>query len=531
MKHHFFFITVIMMIMMTLISVQVFGQFKDKGVRAGIAGGFMGALTQAESNSLNFAGRLFLRHNIVDKLDGDFAATMGNLAGDVYQCDIYLAEYKALYKPYVFGKWEPYVGAGLGFVSYTPNPNWRSYAYSDGGIALFIPIALGTEYSLNDRWNLDANMNLNYAFTNEIISTRAPFNNGLGDGNDAWWGILVGVSYTILPSDNDVDKDGLSKSVEEQLGTDPNKADTDGDGLSDGDEVNKYHTNPLKADSDGDGLSDKDEIMVYKTDPNKADSDGDGLKDGDEVSKYNTDPLKADTDGDGLSDGDEVNKYKTNPLKADSDGDGLSDKDEILTQKTDPNKADTDGDGLSDGSEVLTYKTNPLKVDSDGDGISDGEEVRNGTNPLDPNDPKKPEPKKEEPKKEVVVPKPEPPKPVALKAEVGKAIVLEGVVFISGKAVISPESEQILSSAKKTLEDNPDLAVEIRGYTDNVGNAKKNLQLSQSRAEAVKAWLVKSGIPGTRITAKGYGDKNPIGNNKTPEGRAKNRRIEFFRTK
>jgi outer membrane protein OmpA-like peptidoglycan-associated protein len=135
------------------------------------------------------------------------------------------------------------------------------------------------------------------------------------------------------------------------------------------------------------------------------------------------------------------------------------------------------------------------------------------------------------PKKEVVVPKPEPPKPAALKAEVGKAIILEGVVFQSGKAVISPESEQILSSALITLTDNPGLAVEIRGFTDNVGSAKKNLQLSQSRAEAVKAWLVKNGVSSKRITAKGYGDRNPVASNKTAEGRVKNRRIEFLRTK
>ncbi len=205
-------------------------------------------------------------------------------------------------------------------------------------------------------------------------------------------------------------------------------------------------------------------------------------------------------------------KYKTDPLKVDTDGDGLSDGDEVLKYKTDPLKADTDGDGLSDGDEVLKYKTDPLKVDTDGDGYSDGDEIKNKTNPLDPNDPKKP-------------------KPVAFKTEVGKAIVLEGVVFKTGSAVITDVSDAILSNARKTLEDNPEIQVQIQGFTDAVGSDKTNQRLSQKRADAVKAWLVRSGIAPNRITAKGFGEQNPVGDNSTAEGRQKNRRIEFFRTK
>lgn len=82
--------------------------------------------------------------------------------------------------------------------------------------------------------------------------------------------------------------------------------DTDGDGISDLDEVSLYGTNPSANDSDGDGLSDGDEINVHNTDPTVADSDGDGLSDGDEINIHGTDPLNNDTDGDGMSDGDEV---------------------------------------------------------------------------------------------------------------------------------------------------------------------------------------------------------------------------------
>ena len=83
-------------------------------------------------------------------------------------------------------------------------------------------------------------------------------------------------------------------------------SDTDGDGISDLDEVSTYGTNPSANDSDGDGLSDGDEINVHNTDPTVADSDGDGLSDGDEINIHGTDPLNNDTDGDGMSDGDEV---------------------------------------------------------------------------------------------------------------------------------------------------------------------------------------------------------------------------------
>ena len=82
-------------------------------------------------------------------------------------------------------------------------------------------------------------------------------------------------------------------------------ADTDDDGLSDGDEFNVHGTDPNDADSDDDGLSDGDEVNVHGTDPLDNDSDDDKLLDGVEV-RYSTDPLDADTDDDGLIDGEDL---------------------------------------------------------------------------------------------------------------------------------------------------------------------------------------------------------------------------------
>ncbi len=109
----------------------------------------------------------------------------------------------------------------------------------------------------------------------------------------------------------DLDGDGLDNSVEtntgvyssaEDTGTSPYNPDTDGDGLSDGDETLLFMTNPCDRDSDGDNLNDGDEIS-HGSDPFSPDTDGDGLTDGDEVDLYGTDPIKTDTDGDGAIDG------------------------------------------------------------------------------------------------------------------------------------------------------------------------------------------------------------------------------------
>jgi len=135
-------------------------------------------------------------------------------------------------------------------------------------------------------------------------------------------------------------------------------------------------------DTDGDGLSDQDEINIHGTDPNRADTDGDGLSDGAEITLYGTDPRSVDTDGDSLSDADEINDHGTNPNLSDSDQDGLSDPDEIATYQTNPNQADTDQDGLTDRDEIISHGTDPRNADTDQDGLNDGYEVSNGLDPL-----------------------------------------------------------------------------------------------------------------------------------------------------
>lgn len=105
--------------------------------------------------------------------------------------------------------------------------------------------------------------------------------------------------------------------------------------------------------------------------------------------------------------------------------------------------------------------------------------------------------------------------------------ILFGVNFASGSSKLKVEAYPILQHAVDVLRLNPDLEVEIQGYTDNVGNAASNQRLSLARANTVKHYLVKHGVSSTRLTTVGMGEKNPVGDNSTAMGRAQNRRIEF----
>ncbi|WP_226671325.1 polymorphic toxin-type HINT domain-containing protein [Metabacillus litoralis] len=145
--------------------------------------------------------------------------------------------------------------------------------------------------------------------------------------------------------DGDKDKDGLLEIEELTYKTNPLKADTDGDGLSDSFEMQQSYTNPLKIDSDGNGIGDERE-----------DIDGDKLTNKQEQ-ELHTNPLKSDTDEDGLSDGEEV-KASTNPTEGDTDQDKLLDGEEPALGFQ-PTNQDTDGNGIIDGDEIVTVTTRP----------------------------------------------------------------------------------------------------------------------------------------------------------------------------
>ncbi len=104
------------------------------------------------------------------------------------------------------------------------------------------------------------------------------------------------------------------------------------------------------------------------------------------------------------------------------------------------------------------------------------------------------------------------------------------VTFDTGSAKLAGDSKEQLDNLATMLEAYPKVKINVEGYTDNTGNADANKTLSQDRADIVKAYLVGKSIAGDRITATGYGDANPVGDNATAEGRAANRRIDVVVT-
>jgi outer membrane protein OmpA-like peptidoglycan-associated protein len=109
-----------------------------------------------------------------------------------------------------------------------------------------------------------------------------------------------------------------------------------------------------------------------------------------------------------------------------------------------------------------------------------------------------------------------------------KLVIKEAVYFATGKAQVLPRSNKLLDNVAEVLLAHPEVElVRIEGHTDSVGVRTKNITLSQARADAVKAQLVKRKVPAARLHAVGFGPDQPKDTNDTPAGREQNRRVEF----
>ena len=215
--------------------------------------------------------------------------------------------------------------------------------------------------------------------------------------------------------------------------------------------------------------------------------------------------VERDSDGDGVNDG--RDRCPDTPQGASVDAAGCP--------------ADSDGDGVYDGLDRCPGTPRGERVDSKGcpsdsdlDGVYDGQDrcpdTPNGIAVDDKGCPVKA-------------------KPAPLFEGSKKSLVLEGVNFETNSATLTPASHATLDRVAQSLNDSADVRVEIAGHTDSMGEAAHNMQLSAARADSVKRYLVSRGVDGSRLVTKGYGESNPIADNASASGRAKNRRVELNR--
>ncbi len=255
--------------------------------------------------------------------------------------------------------------------------------------------------------------------------------------------------------------------------------------------------------------------------PKPGDKDGDGLLDPvdkcpDIPETYNgfedTDgcPDDPDTDNDGIPDS--RDQCMLDP----------EDKDNYLDEDGCPD-IDNDSDGILDGADKCPNKPEDMDGFEDTDGCIDADNDGDTVLDLDdfcPNTPGAPGGER-----------PGCPKKNSLVIVTAKEIrITQQIQFEFNKAVIKGAiSFKILDEIVQVLKDNSKFVIEVQGHTDNVGSAAYNAKLSQSRADAVRAYLVGHGIDPSHLTSKGYGMAQPIVPNTSEGNRALNRRVQFIR--
>ncbi len=361
-----------------------------------------------------------------------------------------------------------------------PSSKFNPYLTAGGGILLWDLTSDGVtvhgqqkttmiDGGLGFEWFLSYRFGLELGVHYQYLLDQKLDMSGYGDVQTGNIEAQLGINF-YLGGRRDSDKDGILDKVDKC----PNAAE-DMDGFRDSDGCPDY-------DNDKDGVPDSLDRCPNVAGPaeNKGcpdvDSDNDGIVD--RLDKCR----KAPEDKDGFEDSDGCPDY-------DNDKDGVPD-----TLDKCPNVA-----GLAENQGCPD-------TDSDNDGIVDR---------LDkcPNNPGPAETQGCPQTKEIT----------------REGLVLKGVTFQTGKAVLTASSAAVLDRVVTSLKEWPEVKLEIQGHTDKTGNAARNKILSQQRAEAVMQYFIDRGISPSRLTAVGYGPDLPVADNKTAVGREKNRRVELKR--
>ncbi|MFN0100213.1 MAG: OmpA family protein [Gemmatimonadaceae bacterium] len=358
--------------------------------------------------------------------------------------------------------------AGAGWTRNWIDPQGPGELWADDGPSFL----LGVQRRLTERMSVRVDGVYEHQ-RSPIFETRA--NNLVMDHLALQAGLSWRFKETRAPKDSD--KDGVADALDACPGT------------AAGETVDGRGCVPPK-DADNDGVIDANDACANTPAGTRVDARGcavpvDSDRDGvmDNADRCANTPAGTRVDASGC------------PVPVDSDGDGVMDNNDRCANTPAGTRVDASGC--------------PVPVDSDGDGVMDNVDACANTARGTPVDARG----------------------CARIFEEGKAnIVLEGVTFATGSAVLTAEAKVVLDKMADLLNGAPDVNVEVQGHTDNTGSAAANTRLSGARAESVRAYLESKGVAGSRLSAKGYGPTVPAAENTTAAGRAQNRRVELKKT-
>ncbi len=408
-------------------------------------------------------------------------------------------KFSKVFSPYVFG------GLGLAFTNPKDIPSGvgdPTSNYSNTHFAL--PLGVGIKYDLSRKVNLGLELGMRFTFDDYLDGISEV--RGNPKDNDVY--NFGGLVLTYRFGDRDTDGDGIVDS-EDKCPTQPGPAalggcpDTDGDGIADKDDACPNEPGEARLngcpDRDGDGIPDHlddcpDEPGLRRF-AGCPDTDGDGI-----IDKEDDCPTVAglaalngcpDADRDGITDAEDDCPNEPGPAEhrgcPDTDNDGIPDKDDECPTQPGPRQfngcPDTDGDGIADPYDKCPTLAGPAS---------------NSGCP-------------------------------EIKAE-DKAVLdlaMRNVQFETASSNLLSSSKGVLNQIAEIIQRYPGYKLSIDGYTDSVGNDFANQQLSERRAQACYDYLASRGVSKSLMSYIGHGENNPIADNNTAEGRAKNRRVVF----
>jgi outer membrane protein OmpA-like peptidoglycan-associated protein len=461
--------------------------------------GAFGSYTHYDATATNLAGRsgaggrlgYYFSHLISVEADGDYTVTRINPAG----ADVSVSRVggSMLFHARAMGL---YMGAGYERLYYRGAVSTQN----DGA-----HVILGSLMSLGARAGFRVEGRLSYLPGGTVPvpgATNHPLN----------FGANLGLSiFAFGGPGRDTDHDGVANRADRCPGT-PRGAlvdksgcplDTDGDKVYDG--LDACPSTPAGALVDAKGCP--------------TDSDKDGVFDGidqcaDTPAGATVDPhgCPIDSDKDSVFDG--LDRCADTPIGATVDANGCP--------------LDSDKDGVFDGIDQCADTPPGTEVDAKGCAVVKDSDQDGVTDNLDRCPNTAPGTKVDAVGCPVIQQVQAAPRPL-FQIVKGKAqpLILKGVTFRTGRSDLTPSSSRVLDEVAASLLANPTVKIEIGGHTDSTGPRALNIRLSLGRAMAVRTYLVSKGVSADRLVAKGYGPDRPIATNRTPEGRAQNRRVEL----